>query len=106
MLSLILCSDALLSCWEAGGGGGVLLQWEVLVLHYIHTLGINLHLSLVSLAVEHDDFDRGGRDRVFGQERFLFLRMSILGVFTEIQLSFSFHFVNNYKRRKFNLVRF
>lgn len=62
--------------------GGVLLQWEVLVLHYI-TLGINLHLSLVSLAVEHDDFDRGGRDRVFGQERFLFLRMSILGVFIE-----------------------
>lgn len=106
MLSLILCSDALLSCWEADGGGGVLLQWEVLVHHCIHTLGINLHLSLVSLAVEHDDFDRGGRDRVFGQERFLFWGISILEVFIEIHLGFSFHFVNNYKRRKLNLVRF
>ena len=90
----------------ADGGGGVLLQWEVLVHHCIHTLGINLHLSLVSLAVEHDDFDRGGRDRVFGQERFLFWGISILEVFIEIHLGFSFHFVNNYKRRKLNLVRF
>ena len=94
MLSLIFCSDALLSCWEADGGGGVLLQWEVLVRHCVHTLGINLPLSLVSLAVEHDDFDRGGRNRVFGQERFLFWGISILEVFIEIQLSFSFHFVN------------
>ena len=40
------------------GGCRVLLKLEVLVHHCIHTLGINLHLSLVSLAVEDDDFDR------------------------------------------------
>ena len=67
------------------GGCRVLLKLEVLVHHCIHTLGINLHLSLVSLAVEDDDFDRSGRDHVFGQERFLFWGIRILEVLIEIQ---------------------
>ena len=88
------------------GGCRILLKWEVLVHHCIHTLGINLHLSLVSLAVEDDDFDRSGRDHVIWTGKIPILGNSHFGSTYRNSVNFSFHFVNNCKRRKLNSVRF
>ena len=49
---------AQMHCCLGWGWGAV--QLEALIHRCILTPGINLHLSLMSLVVEHDDFGRGG----------------------------------------------